>query len=176
MEISPVPKNIVLIGFMGSGKSSVGRIIAQQIGFALADTDHLVVQHTGLQITEIFKSRGEDYFRDQETAALHSLLGNSGLVISTGGGIILREENVGLLRELGCIVWLTASEEVLFERISRGTKRPLMQTPNPRETIHNLLSEREPLYRAAANYTVDTSAKTHEEVAQAIISQARRLV
>src|ERR1700710_28192 len=96
---------------MGSGKSSVGRIIAPQVGFALADTDQLVIQHTGLQIVEIFKSHGETYFRDQETAVLNSLREQASLVISTGGGIILRESNVALLRELGFVVWLTASEE-----------------------------------------------------------------
>jgi shikimate kinase len=172
----PVPKNIILIGFMGSGKSSVGRIIAPQVNFALADTDHLVIQNTGLQITEIFKNHGEEYFRDHETAALESLRGNTGLVVSTGGGIVLRERNVALLKELGFIAWLTASEETLFERVSRGNKRPLMLTSTPRETIHNLLVEREPLYASAAHFTIDTSGMTHEEVAHAIILEARRAV
>lgn len=161
---------------MGSGKSSVGRIIASQLNFTLADTDHLVVQNTGLQITEIFKNHGEEYFREQEAAALQSLRGHAGLVVSTGGGIILRGSNVTLLRELGFIVWLTASEEILWARASRGNKRPLIQTANPRETIHNLLAERKPLYAAAAHFTIDTDGKTHEEVAEAVISEARRSV
>lgn len=161
---------------MGSGKSSVGRIIAPQVNYTLADTDHLVVQNTGLQITEIFKTHGEEYFRDQETAVLRSLRGHTGLVISTGGGIILRPGNITLLKELGFTAWLTASEEVIYERVSRGNKRPLMQTSNPRETIHNMLVEREPLYAAAADFTLDTSSRSHEEVAQAIILQARRAV
>ena len=161
---------------MGSGKSSVGRILAQQAHFALADTDHLVVQNTGQQITEIFKAHGEDYFRNQETAALESLRGHTSLVISTGGGIVLRPANVALLRELGFIVWLTADEDILYERASRGNKRPLLHTANPRETIHNLLVEREPLYAAAANFTVDTGGMSHEQVAAAIISEARRVI
>lgn len=159
---------------MGSGKSSVGRIIAPQVGFALADTDQLVVQETGLQINEIFKSHGEAHFRDQEAAALKCLRDQKSLVISTGGGIVLRESNVVLLRELGFVVWLTANEETIYERISRSNKRPLMHTANPRETIHNLLVEREPFYAATAHFTIDTSGRTHEEVAHAIILEARQ--
>lgn len=161
---------------MGSGKSSVGRLIAPRVNFAMADTDHLVTQSTGMQITEIFKNHGEEYFRDRETAALESLQGNAGLVISTGGGIVLRPRNVALLKELGFIAWLTASEEVLFERVSRNNKRPLVQTADPRETIHNLLIERAPLYESAAHFTIDTSGKSHEEVAEAIILEALRAV
>ena len=161
---------------MGSGKSSVGRIIAPQVNFVVADTDHLVIQSTGLQITEIFKNHGEEYFRDQETAVLESLRGHAGLVISTGGGIVLRAGNIALLKELGFIVWLTASEEILFERVSRSNKRPLMHTSSPRETLHNLLVEREPLYASAAHFTIDTTNRTHEEVAGAIILEARRAV
>ena len=161
---------------MGSGKSSIGRVIAPQVGYALADTDQLVTQHTGLQITEIFRSHGEEYFRDQESAVLNSLRDQASLVISTGGGIILRESNVTLLRELGFVVWLTATEEAIYDRVSRSTKRPLMQTANPRETIHNLLVDRQPLYASTSHFTVDTSGMTHDEVAAAIILEARRAV
>ncbi len=161
---------------MGSGKSSIGRIIAPQAGFALADTDQLVIQNTGLQINEIFKTHGESYFRDQESTVLNCLRDQTSLVVSTGGGIVLHEGNVALLRELGFVVWLMASEETIYERVSRSNKRPLMHTANPRETIHNLLVEREPLYAAAANFTIDTSGKTHDEVAHAIILEARRAV
>ena len=176
MEIPPAPRNIVLIGFMGSGKSSVGRIIAQRVNFALADTDQLIVRKTGLQITEIFKNHGEAYFRDQETAALESLRGQTGLVVSTGGGIVLRAGNVALLQELGFVAWLTASEDTVYERVSRSSKRPLMKTSDPRETIHKLLAEREPLYASAAHFTIDTSGRTRKEVANAIILEAWRAV
>ena len=161
---------------MGSGKSSVGRIIAPKANFTLIDTDQMVVQQTGLQITEIFKLHGETYFRDQETAVLESLRGRTEQVISTGGGIVSRENNVALLRELGFVVWLTANEETIYDRVSRNNKRPLLQTANPRETIHNLLVQREPLYASAAHFTIDTGAKSHEEIASAIILEAQRAV
>jgi len=159
---------------MGSGKSSVGRILAPRLNCRLVDTDHLVVEKTGMQITEIFKNHGESWFRDQETLALESLAGETGLVIATGGGIILRERNAALLRTLGLVVWLRASEEKIFNRVSRSTRRPLMQTENPRETIHTLLTQRTPLYEAAAQFIVDTCDKTHEQVAEAIILEAQR--
>ena len=159
---------------MGSGKSSVGRILAPRLNCRLVDTDHLVVEKTGLQITEIFKTYGESWFRDQETLALESLVGETGLVIATGGGIILREQNAALLKKLGLVVWLRASEEKIFNRVSRSTRRPLMQTENPRETIHTLLTRRTPLYEAAAQFTIDTCDKTHEQVADAIILEAQR--
>ena len=159
---------------MGSGKSSVGRILALRLGFPFVDTDHLVIQATGLQITEIFKNHGEDYFRDQETLALKFMEGKDRQIIATGGGIILRESNAALLKKLGFVVWLRASEETIFDRVSRNQKRPLVQTANPRETIHNLLTLRTPLYAAAAEFIVDTCDKTHEEVADAIILEAQR--
>ncbi|MGB8353332.1 MAG: shikimate kinase [Chthoniobacteraceae bacterium] len=159
---------------MGSGKSSVGRILALRFGFPFVDTDHLVIQATGMQITEIFKTRGEAWFRDQETLALESLAGKGRHIIATGGGIILRESNAALLKKIGLVVWLRASEETIFKRVSRNQKRPLVQTENPRETIHNLLTQRTPLYTAAAEFIVDTCDRTHEQVADTIILEAER--
>jgi len=161
---------------MGSGKTSVGRIIAERLGFTPVDTDQSVIDNTGLQITEIFKEHGEGWFRERETAALESLRGRSGLVISTGGGIVLSEKNVALMKELGFVAWLTAAEQVLYERVAHGNKRPLVQTADPRGTIRKLLAEREPLYASAAHYTIDTAGRTHDEVAEAIILKARRAV
>ena len=158
---------------MGSGKSSVGRLIAPRLNFSFVDTDHLVVKNTGSQITDLFRNHGESYFRDQETLALESLHDQSGMVIATGGGIVLREANTVLLRELGLVIWLRASEERIFQRVSRTNKRPLVQTANPRETIHQLLVERDPLYTGAAQLIIDTCDKTHEEVAEAIILKAQ---
>jgi shikimate kinase len=173
----PAPlENIVLIGFMGSGKSSVGRLVAARLGFQFVDTDQLIVQNTGAQITDIFREHGEEFFRDGESRALESLQNRDRLVIATGGGIILRESNVALLRKLGVVVWLTAGEEIIFDRVSRNSKRPLVQTENPRETIRNLLALRNPLYEAAAQFTVETGDRPHEQVAEAVILQARRTV
>jgi len=167
-------ENIVLVGFMGSGKSSVGRRIASKLDRQFVDTDQLVVQKIGIGISEIFNTRGEPFFRDEECLALESLRDVGPCVIATGGGIVTRRENAKLLQELGFVVWLTADEEVIFERVSRNTKRPLLQTDNPRETISKLLAERNRLYEAAAHFKLDTSDFTLVEIADTIIVAAQR--
>jgi shikimate kinase len=166
--------NIVLIGFMGSGKSSIGRIVAGRMGFQFMDTDTLVAQRVGKDIPAIFAEQGEEGFRDLETATIESLAHLSRCVISTGGGAVLRERNREFLRELGFVVCLTASEEVIFERVSRNTKRPLLQTENPRETAAKLLAARRPLYEDAAELIVDTTEYSHKQSAEAVILAARR--
>ncbi len=166
--------NIVLIGFMGSGKTSIGRRVAQQLGFQFIDTDAVIVERAGMKVAEIFAEHGEAWFREQETEALRALHLLNRAVISTGGGIVGREENHALLRELGFVVWLTASEAVIFERVSRNKKRPLLQTPDPRATVHQLLEARRPLYASVAQCTLETSALTHQEAADALIAEARR--
>ena len=173
---APLAINLVLIGFMGSGKSSIGRLLATKLGFHFLDTDALVVEDAGMQITEIFEWKGEEVFRDYETRALTYLAERNakGMVLATGGGIVTRESNLPLLHQLGFVVELTASEEVIFERVSRNKARPLLQTPNPRETIAQLLARRAPFYAAAADFTIETSAKSHTEVADTIIAEARR--
>jgi len=171
-----LPVNLVLIGFMGSGKSSIGRLLATKLGFHLLDTDALVVESAGMQITDIFEWKGEEGFREYETKALTCLVDRKvrGAVVATGGGIVTREANLPLLHELGFVVQLTANEEVIFERVSRNKARPLLHTPNPRETISELLARRSPLYEAAADYTLDTSIKSHAQAAEEIIAEARR--
>ncbi|MDD5348904.1 MAG: shikimate kinase [Chthoniobacteraceae bacterium] len=173
---APAPRpNFVLIGFMGSGKSSIGRILATKLGFPMVDTDALVVEAAGMQITDIFAWKGEEVFRDYESKVLRALVDRAvhGTVISTGGGIVLRPQNVALLHELGFVVLLTANEDVLFERVSRNKTRPLLHTPNPRETVSQLLAGRAPLYTAAADFTLDTSARSHTQAADAMIAEAR---
>ncbi len=157
---------------MGTGKSTIGRLIATKLGYRLVDTDHLVVQRAGCEIAEIFRLHGEEHFRGLETGALRSLENSARQVIATGGGIVTRPENVVLLRRFAFVVWLSASEDVIFERVSRNTKRPLVRTADPRKTIHDLLELRMPLYQAAADFTVDTSSRTHAEAADAVIAAA----
>ncbi len=159
---------------MGSGKSSVGRLIAGRLGFQFVDTDALIVQRAGMEIAQIFAREGEERFRDLETAALESLAHRERCVIATGGGVVLRERNRELLREIGFVVLLTASEEVIFERVSRNTKRPLLQTENPRATVSAMLAARQPAYAAAAQWTLDNSTLSHASTAEAVIAEARR--
>ena len=166
--------NLVLVGFMGSGKSSVGRMLANRLGFQFVDTDAMVVEAAGMQISDLFARHGEAAFREYESEALESLLERrtSGLVVATGGGIVTQERNLPLLHRLGFVIALTASEEVIFERVSRNNKRPLLHTPNPRQTVSDLLSTRRPLYAAAADLLLDTSIKSHAQVADQIIAAA----
>jgi shikimate kinase len=163
-----VCENVVLVGFMGSGKSSVGRLVARTLRGRFVDTDRLVVERAGRDITDIFATNGEGFFRQEESRALCSLLGGRGLVVATGGGIVTVAANLAALKELGFVVWLTASEETIWDRVSRNTKRPLLRTQNPRETVRTLLAARNPLYEKAADLRVDTTLLTHAEVAEKI--------
>jgi len=167
------PENLVLIGFMGSGKSSVGRLAAKELGFQFLDTDQIIVERSGRQISEIFASDGEAAFRTLETEVIGSLLHLRRCIISTGGGAILSAHNRSMLRALGFVVCLTASEEVLFERVSRNTKRPLLQTENPKETLSKLIQARTALYFEAAHWTLDTSEISQSAAVEAIATAAR---
>ena len=160
---------IVLIGFMGSGKSATGRALARKTGWTLSDTDEIISARFGKAIAEIFAEFGEDKFRDAETEALRQLSGVAPRIVVTGGGIVLRPENVELLRRLGMIAHLEADEEIVFQRVARRKIRPLLQTEDPRGTLAKLLRERQPIYREAADFHVETSRVTPEEVAEAII-------
>jgi shikimate kinase len=161
---------IVLIGFMGAGKSSVGRTLARMTGLLRFDTDEMVAAQFGITVAEIFDTHGEEVFREAETEALRKLAGKRGAIITTGGGILLRPENADEVRQLGTVVHLEADEETLFRRINRRTTRPLLRTENPRATLTELLRTRLPLYRAAADIEVDTSRLTHDEVAKTILN------
>jgi shikimate kinase len=160
---------IVLIGFMGAGKSSVGRTLARMTGLPRFDTDEMVAARFGLTIPEIFDKHGEEKFRDAETEALTELRNQGQAIVVTGGGIVLRQQNVVLLRELGTTIYLAADEETLFARISRRPTRPLLQTADPRATLKQLLEARLPLYHQMADVEVDTSLLRHDEVATRVL-------
>jgi shikimate kinase len=174
-EMTGRGESIVLIGFMGAGKSSAGRALARRTGLPRFDTDEIVSTRFGLPVTEIFAQFGEEQFRDAETEAIRQFSNATPAIIVTGGGIVLRPENVEILRELGSVISLEADEETLFHRISRRTTRPLLQTENPRTTLTELLRKREPLYRSAADIRLDTSRLTHDEVAEAILKSMEKL-
>jgi shikimate kinase len=158
-------RSIVLIGFMGAGKSAVGRELAKRTKLLRQDTDELVRARFGSPIPEIFAQHGEEGFRNAETELLQKLGNKPAMVVVTGGGITLREENVRLLRSLGMTIWLDAEEEILWQRASRRGNRPLLQTTNPREKFNLLLRERRPLYQAAAERRIDTSNASIADVA-----------
>jgi shikimate kinase len=161
-------RSIVLIGFMGTGKSSVGRRLADATGWPRYDIDAMIATALGMRISDIFSHLGQERFRAEETAILEKLETRVRSIIVTGGGAILRPENVARLRELGTVVCLTADLDTLLERLGRRSNRPLLQTENPAETVEKLLQEREPLYQEAADLTIDTTALSHDEVARSI--------
>jgi shikimate kinase len=168
-------QSIVLIGFMGAGKSSAGKALAFKTGLPRYDTDEMISKRFRLPVAEIFAQFGEEKFRDAETDALKQLALGAPAIIVTGGGIVLRPENVKMLRELGTVVSLEADEETLFRRISRRPTRPLLQTENPRATMMELLGRREPLYHEAADVRLDTSLLGHDELADAILQRLGKM-
>ena len=158
---------------MGSGKSSVGRLLARDLGWPRFDTDELVAAKLRMTIAAIFAQLGEERFREAESDALEKIDGAQPAVIVTGGGIILRPRNSLRLRELGRVCWLTANLDVLQKRLSRRKNRPLLQTRDPAASIARLLEQRQKLYEEAADFKVDTSELNHQQVAQAIRNELR---
>jgi len=174
-KVNQLSRSIVLVGMMGAGKSSVGRCLHRRTGLALHDTDQIVAATFGLSIPKIFARYGEQAFREAETEALRRLAESKQIIVVAGGGIVLREDNIEILKRVGVIVWLDGDDETLFGRASQKMDRPLLRTKNPRETFSRILRARRPVYAKIANIRVDTSVLTDEEVAVAIRSKLRRL-
>src|SRR4030095_13409194 len=160
---------------MGAGKTSVGRCLHRRTGLALHETDEIVATNFGMSIPEIFAEHGEKKFREAETEALRRMRTEEQTIIVTGGGIVLREENIEILKRLGAIVWLDGDEETLFARASRKQNRPLLQTKNARKAFSRIFDARRALYENIADIRVDTSVLTDEEVAVAILAKRRRV-
>lgn len=174
-ERERVLPNIVLIGFMGCGKSSVGRRIASLTGHRFVDTDDLAVQSEGRSIPKIFEAGGEDAFREIEQRVISDLVGVVGIVLATGGGAILREANRAALRKIGIVAWLDSDPDALFERATRSQKRPLLQTENPRQTFDDLRRSRLAIYESASDFRFDSTHCTHDEAAHRLLEQAMRV-
>jgi shikimate kinase/nucleoside-diphosphate-sugar epimerase len=171
---TPRQPNILLIGLMGSGKTTVGRHVAQMTGFQFLDTDHLLIEQAGQPIPAIFAAEGESGFRLRESATLRGLLGRRGCVIATGGGIITQPRNLPLLRHLGYIVWLDAEPALLARRTSFSQDRPLLAgEEDPQAKLERLLTERKPLYKALADLRIQTAGLAPQESAYGITESAR---
>lgn len=160
--------NIFLVGPMGAGKSTIGRLLASELNLSFRDSDRVIEERTGADIPWIFDMEGEEGFRERETAVLTELSTEANVVIATGGGIILREQNRTIMKSSGFVCYLTASIDQLVERTSRDKKRPLLQVENPRQKIIDLLSLRDPLYRDAADFVINTDRRSPKAVAQEI--------
>ncbi|MDX1933846.1 MAG: shikimate kinase [Capsulimonadales bacterium] len=169
--------NIALIGFMGCGKSTVGRLLATRLEREFIDTDAVIVRSAGRTIPEIFLEEGEAAFRDRESAALREAVETEGSVIATGGGAVLREENVRILRENALIVWLTARAEVIVRRTGHGVAaRPVLAAwaDDPLAHVLNLLGQRGPIYQRAAHRIVDTSDRTPAAIVNEIVRKLEK--
>jgi shikimate kinase len=164
--------NVVLIGYRGTGKSTVGKIVAARLGRVLVSTDAEIVKLSGQTIPDIVEQHGWEYFRDLESKVCQELAGRNGLVIDTGGGAILRSRNVEVLKETGRLFWLTASVGTITERIGHDTQRPsLTGIKSFVDEIQDVLRERTPKYQAAAEYIIETDGRSASEVADDILAR-----
>jgi shikimate kinase len=154
------PCNILLVGMMGSGKTTVGKLLAKRLGKTFVDSDHEIQRRTGVSISTIFEIEGEEGFRRRESAVLEELARLDNLVLATGGGIVLAEANRRLLKENGTVVYLRATHDELWARTRHDRQRPLLQTENPRARLGELIAARDPLYREVADIIIDTSKQS----------------
>jgi len=162
-------ENIVLVGFMGSGKTSVGRALADKLKLDFVDMDEVISREEGKSITMIFSESGEAYFRDLETGFLRNRLKDKHIILSTGGGVVLKEENRELLRKLGKVIFLNTPFEQILLNVKHDTTRPLLQKENAEQVILELMQTREPIYFESANIIIQTKGKSVKAIAEEII-------
>jgi shikimate kinase len=167
------PDNVILVGFMGAGKTVCGRLLARRLGRCFVETDDVIVAREGRSIPEIFRAHGEARFRELEAETVEALRLKSGDVIATGGGLPCREGRMEALRELGTVVWLAGDVERLLERARRSGQRPMLDGRSLEE-VQSLYREREPYYRQA-HVTVDTAGLGPDQVVARVIAALHRL-
>lgn len=168
-------RNVVLIGFMGCGKSTVGIKLSYKLHMTVEDTDKWIEKKEGKSITDIFAENGEAYFRNVETECIRTLTTQPGYhIISTGGGMPLREENRPLLKEMGHVIYLKAKPGTIYGRLAGDTTRPLLQCEDPRQKIQTLLAQRDPIYSAAADSIITVDGKDTDMITEEIIKELNR--
>jgi len=159
---------IFLTGFMGAGKSTVGRLVADDLDARFVDMDDVIIETVGMTINDIFRDRGEAWFRDVESQVLQNLAGKDSLVISTGGGVIERDENRAVMMASGTVVFIDTPWDVIMDRLSLVKDRPLAKSAEGWEKIRRLYEKREPLYRQA-HFTIEADHKTPDQVSGEIV-------
>lgn len=165
MKKAQEKKNIILIGYMGTGKSTLGRKAAKALGYRFIDTDVRIEEEEGSTISEMFSQKGEEYFRRCETDLLKRLETEpGGMILATGGGLPMRQENAACLKRLGVVIYLKASVETLIERLQGDTKRPLLSEGDLRDKIEAMLKIRGPVYEALADFCLETDRMTFYEM------------
>jgi len=162
-------KNIILVGLMGSGKTTIGKQLSKSMKREFLDTDHAIEEKTGVDVSTIFELEGEEGFRSREHNFLGKLKGSQKLVIATGGGIILSSENRDLLKEIGCVLYLRSNIKDLVSRLKDDKTRPLIQNVNLSQKINDLFNERDPLYSSVANYIIETKNKKINDIKKEIM-------
>lgn len=160
---------------MGAGKSTIGRLLAKELRLPFRDSDKEIEQRTGASIPLIFDVEGEQGFREREHAAINDICQMRGVVLATGGGAVLRQDNRRVLRHGGRVIYLCTSVEQQLDRTSRDRNRPLLQTPNPREILVGLMGVRDPLYREIADIIVETDERPPRLVVVEILDQLQSL-
>jgi shikimate kinase len=171
-ELIDMFKNIILTGFMGVGKTSIGTRLSSDLGYIFVDTDELIEADQMTTIAEIFAKKGEPYFRDVEARIIRTVLENYNQVVSTGGGAVIRDENREMFKKAGLVVCLAARPEVIYERIKHETHRPLLKVPDPMARIRELLESRANFY-SQADLIIDTSEKSVDDAVREIKERVR---
>jgi shikimate kinase len=164
------PASIFLVGMMGAGKTTVGRLLAQALGWDFVDADRVLEARNGVPVSTIFELEGEEGFRQREVALIDELTRASRCVLATGGGAVLREENRRALHERGFVVYLKVGVDEVLRRTRRDTTRPLLQTPDPRARVQELLALREPLYESVAHLTLVSAATNPRRMAERVLA------
>jgi shikimate kinase len=170
---SPPSGSVVLIGLMGVGKTTIGTALARQTHKTFIDSDHLLEARTGVSVATIFEVEGEAQFRDRESAILQEIAQSQNIVLSTGGGAVLREENRHILRTIGTVVYLHAPPEVSYQRIRRSRDRPLLNTSDPLARLRELYEARHPLYLETAHIVIDSNRDDYTQVMHATLEKLR---
>lgn len=162
--------NVILVGLMGCGKTTVGKLLAQRLGYVFVDTDNFVEERESMTIPDIFSIKGEPYFREIESSTIKLLCGQRQQVISTGGGAVKTQQNIDIMNSCGKTFYLEASAEVLYDRIKGDMNRPLLLVEDPLDRLKILLAERSDKYRQA-QYTVDVENKTPDAIVDEIVAK-----
>ncbi len=167
-------ENIYLIGLMGVGKTTIGKQLAKALHWPFYDSDKVIEETTGANITTIFSYEGEAGFREREKIVIHELTQKRGIILATGGGAVLAPENRQALKENGFVVYLHCSLDKILHRTRHDTQRPLLQTANPRQRLQTLLAERGPLYQDCADFKIDSGASTGRSIVKTILQQYKK--
>ncbi|MFB9886410.1 shikimate kinase AroK [Balneatrix alpica] len=166
--------NLILVGPMGAGKTTIGRLLSQSLGMTFMDSDKVIEERAGANIPWIFDVEGEEGFRRREEQTIDELTQQSGIILATGGGAVTREANRKVLGQRGVVIYLHATVEQQIERTAKDKNRPLLQTANPAEVLNRLFAQRDPLYRELATLIINTDRRSPRSVVNEIIKKLKQ--